>query len=156
MAENTPANEVTINIQYIKDMSLEVPHAPKIFAKMNTAPQIGVDLNITTADLGDSQYEVVLNMRINAQAGDEPLFIMELAYAAACTVKVPEEHKEPILFIEIPRMLFPYARQIISSNLSDAGLPPLMLTPVDFAAVYRNKKEHQQQEAEKQKSTKAN
>jgi len=151
MAENTPANEVTINMQYIKDMSLEVPHAPQIFANINNQPQIGVDLHIDTAKLNDEgQYEVVLNLRINAQVQNEPLFIMELAYAAACTVKVPEEHKEPILFIEIPRMIFPYARQVISSNLADAGLPPLMLTPVDFAAVYRNKKEHEQKKSQEE------
>jgi preprotein translocase subunit SecB len=82
-------------------------------------------------------------MRINAKVAEEPLFIFELSYAAACTVKIPDENKEPVLYIEIPRMLFPYARQIISSNLAEAGLPPLMLTPVDFAAVYKAKKEQQ-------------
>lgn len=143
MAENNAQNEVSINMQYIKDMSLEVPHAPQVFTKLATPPQISVDLNIDTNKLNDEQYEVVLNIHIDAQAEKEPLFIYEIAYAAACTVKLPEEQKEPILFIEIPRMLFPYARQIISTNLSEAGLPPLMLTPVDFAAVYRAKKEQQ-------------
>lgn len=143
MAENTQANEVSINMQYIKDMSLEVPHAPQIFTKMATPPQIRVDLNIDSTKLNDDQYEVTLNIRINADADKEPLFIFELAYAAACTVKLPEEQKEPILYIEIPKMLFPYARQIISSSLSEAGLPPLMLTPVDFAAAYKSKKAQQ-------------
>ena len=143
MSENQEKPEVSINIQYIKDMSLEVPHAPQVFAKINTPPQIGVDLNIDAQKLNDEQFEVTLNMRINANTAEEPLFIFELSYAAACTIKMPEEQKEPILYIEIPRMLFPYARQIISSNLADAGLPPLMLTPVDFAAVYRAKKEQQ-------------
>lgn len=143
MAENTQANEVSINMQYIKDMSLEVPHAPQIFTKMATPPQIRVNLNIDSTKLNDDQYEVTLNLRINADADKEPLFIFELAYAAACTVKLPEEQKEPILYIEIPKMLFPYARQIISSSLAEAGLPPLMLTPVDFAAAYRSKKAQQ-------------
>ena len=143
MSENQEKPEVSINMQYIKDMSLEVPHAPQVFAKINTPPQIGVDLNIDAQKLNDEQFEVTLNMRINANTAEEPLFIFELSYAAACTIKMPEEQKEPILYIEIPRMLFPYARQIISSNLADAGLPPLMLTPVDFAAVYRAKKEQQ-------------
>lgn len=143
MAENTQANEVSINMQYIKDMSLEVPHAPQIFTKMATPPQIRVDLNIDGTKLNDDQYEVTLNLRINADVDKEPLFIFELAYAAACTVKLPEEQKEPFIYIEIPKMLFPYARQIISSSLSEAGLPPLMLTPVDFAAVYKSKKAQQ-------------
>ncbi len=144
MAENNTQNEVSINMQYIKDMSLEVPHAPQIFTKLTNPPQIGVDLNIDTAKLNDNQYEVVLNLRITADAEKQPLFIYELSYAAACTVKMPEEQVEPILFIEIPRLIFPYARQIISTNLSEAGLPPLMLTPVDFAAVYRAKKEQKE------------
>ena len=143
MSENQEKNEVSINMQYIKDMSLEVPHAPQIFAKITTPPQIGVDLNIDAQKLNDEQFEVTLNMRINAKANEETLFIFELSYAAACSVKIPDENKEPVLYIEIPRMLFPYARQIISSNLAEAGLPPLMLTPVDFAAVYRAKKEQQ-------------
>jgi preprotein translocase subunit SecB len=143
MSEEQGKNEVSINMQYIKDMSLEVPHAPEIFAKITTPPQIGVDLNIDAQKLNDDQFEVTLNMRINAKVAEEPLFIFELSYAAACTVKIPDENKEPVLYIEIPRMLFPYARQIISSNLAEAGLPPLMLTPVDFAAVYKAKKEQQ-------------
>jgi preprotein translocase subunit SecB len=143
MSEEQGKNEVSINMQYINDMSLEVPHAPEIFAKITTPPQIGVDLNIDAQKLNDDQFEVTLNMRINAKVAEEPLFIFELSYAAACTVKIPDENKEPVLYIEIPRMLFPYARQIISSNLAEAGLPPLMLTPVDFAAVYKAKKEQQ-------------
>lgn len=140
---NTNTNEVAITLQYIKDMSLEVPHAPQIFAKLNTPPQIGVDLNIDTANLGNDNYEVTLHIRTNASSESEPLFIFELAYSAVCIAKVPAEQLEPFLLIEIPAMLFPYARQIISSNLSAAGLPPLMLNPVDFAAIYRAKKAQQ-------------
>ncbi len=136
-------NEVALNIQYIKDMSLEVPHAPEIFSKLNMPPQLNVDLNIDVNKLTDNQFEVVLNLRINADVEKEKLFIFELSYAAACTIKLPEEQIEPVLFIEIPKLLFPFARHIISSNLANAGLPPLMLTPVDFAAVYKAKKAQQ-------------
>ncbi len=143
MANTAETNEVTLNIQYIKDMSLEVPHAPEIFSKLNTPPQLNVDLNIDVNKLTTNQFEVALNLRINADAEKEKLFIFELSYAAACTVSLPEEQIEPVLFIEIPKLLFPYARQIVSSNLANAGLPPLMLTPVDFAAVYKAKKSQQ-------------
>lgn len=143
MTNSTETNEVTLNVQYIKDMSLEVPHAPEIFSKLNTPPQLNVDLNIDVNKLNLNQYEVALNIRINADAEKEKLFILELSYAAACTVVLPEEQIEPVLFIEIPKLLFPYARQIISSNLANAGLPPLMLTPVDFGAVYKAKKTQQ-------------
>lgn len=140
MSNTAENNEVSLNVQYIKDMSLEIPHAPEIFSKLTATPQIGIDLNIDVKKSQNNQYEVVLNIRINANIEKEPLFIFELAYAALCTANIPEEQKEPVLFIEIPTLLFPYARQIISSNLAEAGLPPLFLTPIDFATVYKNKK----------------
>jgi preprotein translocase subunit SecB len=134
------ANEVSINAQYIKDMSLEVPNAPEIFTKLNTQPQLGVELNVDVKNLSKDNFEVTLNLRINADVEKEKLFILELAFAAACTVKLPEDKIEPVLFIEIPQLLFPYARQIVSSNLANASLPPLLLTPVDFVAVYQSRK----------------
>ena len=139
---NTPEqNIVAINSQYIKDMSLEVPNAPEIYTKLTTQPQIGVELNIDVKKINQEHYEVVLNTRINADVNNEKLFILELAYAASCTIRLPEEQIEPVLFIEIPKMIFPFARQIIASNLSDANMPPLLLSPVDFAAIYRSKKD---------------
>ena len=135
-------NIVAINSQYIKDMSLEVPNAPEIYTKLTTQPQIGVDLNIDVHKMGNSHFEVTLNIRINADINNEKLFIFELAYASVCTIVLPEEQIEPVLFIEIPKMLFPFARQIIASNLSEANMPPLMLAPVDFAAIYLSKKDN--------------
>lgn len=141
MTNSPETAEVAINAQYIKDISLEVPHAPAIFTKLTTQPQIGVDLNIDVNKLADKDYEITLNLKINADINKEKLFIFELSYAAACMISVPEDKLEPILFIEIPKLIFPYARQIVSSNLANANLPPLMLSPVDFAAIYRSKKE---------------
>ncbi len=144
--ENTNEQpELAITMQYIKDMSLETPHAPQIFAKLTTPPKLNVDLNIDVNKLADNQFEVTLNLHLNADIENEKLFILELAYAAACHTTLSEDKVEPALFIEIPTLLFPYARQIISSSLADAGLPPLMLAPVDFAAVYRTKKAQQMQ-----------
>lgn len=141
MTNNTQTGEISINAQYIKDMSLEIPHAPQIFSKLNNPPKINIDLNIDAKKLEEKQYEVVLNVKINSEINKEPLFIFELAYSSINTLDLPDEVLEPVLFVEIPKMLFPYARQIISSNLSEAGLPPLMLSPVDFATLYKNKKE---------------
>lgn len=136
--------ELTITMQYIKDMSLETPHAPHIFSKLNNPPKLSIDLNIDAKNLIESQYEVSLNIKINADVENEKLFIFELSYAAACVAKIPEELIEQALYIQIPTLLFPYARQIISSNLADAGLPPLMLSPVDFATLYKAKKEQKE------------
>ncbi len=140
MENKTPT--VALNMQYIKDLSLEIPHAPQIFSKLNNPPKINVDLNIDAKKIEDTQFEVTLNVRINADLNEEKLFILELAYGAINTITLPEEQIETILFVEIPQLLFPYARQIISSNLAEAGLPPLLLSPVDFARMYQAKKEN--------------
>lgn len=142
MENQTPT--VALNLQYIKDLSLEIPHAPQIFSKLNNPPKINVDLNIDAKKIEDTQFEVTLNVRINADLNEEKLFILELAYGAINTITLPEEQIETILFVEIPQLLFPYARQIISSNLAEAGLPPLLLSPVDFARMYQAKKENNQ------------
>ena len=139
MTENQ--NIVAINSQYIKDMSLEVPNAPAIFEKLTTQPQIAVELNIDAKKVNEDKFEIVLNIRINADINKEKLFIFELAYGAFCTIRQPEEHIEPTLFIEIPKMIYPFARQIVASNLAEANMPPLLLAPVDFVAIYKSKKE---------------
>ena len=132
---------VAINSQYIKDMSLEVPNAPSIYEKLTTQPQIAVELNIDAKKINEDKFEVILNIRINADVNKEKLFIFELAYGAFCTIKLPEEQIEPVLFIEIPKMIYPFARQIVASNLAEANMPPLLLAPVDFVAIYKSKKE---------------
>ncbi len=141
MTNTQEQNQVSIISQYIKDMSLEVPNAPEIYSKISTQPQIGVELNIDVKKMENSMFEVVLNLRINADVNNEKLFIFELAYGSLNLVKLPEENIEPALFIEIPKMLFPFARQIVASNLSEANMPPLLLAPVDFAAIYKSKKD---------------
>jgi preprotein translocase subunit SecB len=141
MTDTQEQNQVSIISQYIKDMSLEVPNAPEIYTKITTQPQIGVELNIDVKKMENSMFEVVLNLRINADINNEKLFIFELAYGSLNLVKLPEENIEPVLFIEIPKMLFPFARQIVASNLAEANIPPLLLAPVDFAAIYKSKKD---------------
>lgn len=141
MTNTQEQNQVSIISQYIKDMSLEVPNAPEIYSKISTQPQIGVELNIDVKKMENSMFEVVLNLRINADVNNEKLFIFELAYGSLNLIKLPEENIEPVLFIEIPKMLFPFARQIVASNLSEANMPPLLLAPVDFTAIYKSKKD---------------
>jgi preprotein translocase subunit SecB len=142
MTNNNEQHLVSIVSQYIKDMSLEVPGAPEIYTKISTQPQIGVELNIDVKKKENDMFEVVLNIRINADIEKEKLFIFELSYGSLNIIKLPEEQIEPVLFIEIPKMLFPFARQIIASNLAEANMPPLLLAPVDFSAIYRTKKDN--------------
>ena len=92
MTDTQEQNQVSIISQYIKDMSLEVPNAPEIYTKITTQPQIGVELNIDVKKMENSMFEVVLNLRINADINNEKLFIFELAYGSLNIVKIPEEN----------------------------------------------------------------
>ena len=140
MSEKIPP--IIINMQYIRDLSLEVPLAPQIFQRINKEPKLSVDLNIDAKNLSDNVFDVSLNIGINADLDTEKLFILELSYASVCTINVEKEDFEKTIFIEIPKLLFPYVRQIISSNTSNAGLPPVVLAPIDFVKNYENKKEN--------------
>ena len=132
---------LAIQSQYIKDMSLEIPLAPAIFKELNQSPAISVDINIANNKLEeDNFYNVSLTAKINADLGDKKLFIVEITYACVAYVNLPAEHLEPVLFIELPRLLFPFVRSAIANNLSAAGLPPIMLNPIDFVGLYNAKK----------------
>lgn len=146
--DNQPQNEkkqqlpaIVINNQYIKDFSLEIPYAPEIFKEIKQNPDVNVDVNVDTKHLEENYFNVELSFSINADAAQKKFFIIELTYAAVVQLNVPQEHVDPVLGIEIPRMLFPFARQIITTSLMEAGLPPFMLNPIDFALLYQAKKQ---------------
>ena len=139
MEDKKPA--IMINSQYIKDLSMEIPHAPHIFKTLNeNAPKIDIEVNLESTNLEDNYYNVMMNIAINGNIKDEKVFILELSYGATVSLNIPKEHCEPVLMIEIPHMLYPFARQIVANTLTNAGLPPLMLTPIDFLALYNTKK----------------
>lgn len=127
---------IIINSQYIKDLSLEIPHAPEIFSKMSQKPELKVEMSVQSQKLANNNYNVCLNIALNGDIESEKLFILELSYAAVVTLNVPAEHLEPVLAVEIPRILFPFARNMVTQCLVEGGLPPFMLAPVDFAALY--------------------
>ena len=135
---NRPA--ILINSQYIKDLSLEIPHAPEIFSKMHQKPELKVDMNVQSQKLASGDYNVTLNIAINGDIADEKLFIIELSYAAVVSINLPQEHIEPVLAIEIPHLIFPFARNVITQCLTEGGLPKFMLNPVDFAVLYAARK----------------
>lgn len=135
---NRPA--ILINNQYIKDLSFEIPHAPEIFKKLTQQPELKIDIDVQTKALEENHFNVTLNIAMNGNISGEPLFILELSYAAVVSLNVAQEHIEPVLAIEIPRLLFPFARNIVTQCLSEGGLPPIMINPIDFAAVYASRK----------------
>lgn len=127
-----------IHYQYIKDLSFEVPSAPGIFARIGQQqPKIDVRVSVDANSLAENQYEVVLQIAAKCEASDSVAFVLELSYAGLFGVNVADELVRPMLLIECPRMLFPFARHIISNATRDGGFMPLVLGPVDFVRLYQ-------------------
>lgn len=120
-----------------------MPGAPAIYGEMQGQnPNIPIHVDINAAQLHDNTYEVVLHLKVEARLADgKPVFIVELAYGGIFTLAVPAEHVQPMLLIECPRMLFPFARNIIADLTRDGGFPPLMIQPIDFVALFRARAE---------------
>ncbi|MFT8885558.1 MAG: protein-export chaperone SecB [Acetobacter papayae] len=143
-----PALPLSVNLQYTRDLSFEVPAGAEIFATLRNQPQIGVNIDVQANRLHDDQmiYEVVLTIKTEAKESPETeggapgrtVFIAELVYAAVVTLtNPPQELIEPILLVEVPRLIFPYARNIISDVTRDGGFPPIGLQPIDFVALWQ-------------------
>jgi preprotein translocase subunit SecB len=130
---------LNITHQYTKDLSFENPAAPGLFINAQTEPpSIDIDVRVEAQALGSNTYEVVLHIRVNATAGSTTLFIAEIAYAAIAEIgEVPEEHLHPFIVIQVPQMIFPFARSILSGMISEGGFPPVLISPVDFVEMYR-------------------
>jgi preprotein translocase subunit SecB len=127
-----------VNAQYIKDLSFENPRAPNSLIATKEQPQVEVNVNVNATALREGLYEVALSTRVEARVGTDPAFIAELVYAGVFTIpKLPDEHLRPVLLIECPRLLFPFARRIIGDVTRDGGFPPLLINPIDFADLYR-------------------
>ena len=133
---------LTIHGQYIKDLSFENPRAPQSLIEQKQ-PQLSLNVNVTTRQFDTKTFEVTMTVEANAQTPEkEPLFMLELVYAGTVTIgDVPQEHYGPLLLIETPRLLVPFARAIVANATREAGFPPLNIAPVDFVALYRQQLE---------------
>ncbi len=140
-ADTTPA--AGLLSQYVKDLSFENPNAPAIF-QVQTAPQIDVQFNIGTAQVGEDVHEVLLRVEVRAETEGQVAFIVELTYAGLFGLRnIPLEHVQPFLLAEAPRLLFPFARRVLADAVRDGGFQPLLLEPIDFAAIYMQQAEAQ-------------
>jgi preprotein translocase subunit SecB len=133
------AIQIQINAQYTKDFSFENPNAPASLQPKEQQPSIAVNVDVSANRVTESDlYEVVLKINADAKRDTEQLFLAELTYAGLFTIKnVPQEQVTPLLLIECPRLLFPFARNIMAEATRDGGFPPLLIQPVDFAAMFR-------------------
>ncbi|WP_376097506.1 protein-export chaperone SecB [Roseomonas sp. CCTCC AB2023176] len=136
---------LVVNAQYVKDLSFEVPGAPEIYTQLREQPRIDIALDVQARPLQQdgNLFEVVLQIRCDAKLGDTTAFIAELAYGGIFTVNVANELVEPILLVECPRLLFPFARNILSDVTRDGGFMPVLLTPIDFVALWQSRRSEQ-------------
>ncbi len=174
MSETTPGPQdqaqtppLMVNIQYVKDLSFEVPNAPAIYTQLRAQPQVNINLDVNARRLQENQhvYEVTLMIRAearepvqgagNGQASDggpeagssasaPTVFVAELAYAGVFTLSnLPDNAIEPVLLVECPRILFPFARNILSDITREGGFPPVLLQPIDFVALWQGRRQAQ-------------
>lgn len=151
MSEQAPdSNAPVFSIEkiYVKDLSVEVPNAPHCFLEREQA-QVSLQMQTGGEAVGDGVFNVVLTLTVTAKIGEKTQFLVEAAQAGIFQIRnVPDEELEPIIAVACPNILFPYARETISDAITRAGFPPVLLAPVNFEAIYRQRLEQQQAQAE--------
>ena len=142
--EAAPPPQLNVLAQYTKDLSFENPNAPASLAPQQQQPAINIQINVSANNVAENEYEVTLSVEGKAETAGKVMFSFDLAYAGVFRiVNVPKENLHPLVMIECPRLLFPFAREIIATAVRDGGFPPLMLDPVDFVGLYRQNMERQ-------------
>lgn len=131
------APRVQVVGQYIKDLSFE---NPGVIGGQQARPQIELNVDLQARQVEAEHYEVELKLRVNAKTDERALFLLELVYGGLFQLhNIPDEVRQQVLLIEAPHILFPFARRIVADIVRDGGMPPLMIEPIDFAALYRAK-----------------
>ena len=142
----SPQPTFSIEKVYLKDLSVEVPNAPEVFAE-HEAPAMEVNLNSAARTLSDGLYEVVLTVTITARVKDKTIFLVEAAQAGLFQIRnVPQQDVGPLLGIACPNTLFPYVRETISSVTARAGFQPVIMAPMSFEGLYHQQMQQMQQQ----------
>lgn len=125
---------------YVKDLSLEIPNAPSIFLERDT-PEINLQLGTKSQGIDEELYEVLLTVTVTAKIKDKIMFLVEAQQAGIFRIRhIPDEEIDPVLGIGCPNILFPYMREVVSDIVTRAGFPPVILNPVNFEALYNQKR----------------
>ena len=136
---------MTITGQYLKDLSFESPNVPASLVAGLPMPTIDVNVDVQAKPMGDGRFEVVLRITANASRDSGPVFVAEVLYAGLFAFQnMKQEALHAACLIECPRLLFPYARRVVSDITRDGGFPPLLLDPIDFSDLYRQHMEKAQ------------
>ena len=143
-AEGNGAAQVQPSIrilgQYLKDLSFENPNAPQSLGTQQNQPDINVSINVNARNLTATDFEVELHLDAKATNEDKVIFATDLVYAGTFRLEnFPAQMMHPAVLIECPRLLFPFARQIMAEATRNGGFPPLMLDPIDFGAMYQKR-----------------
>jgi preprotein translocase subunit SecB len=138
--EQAEVPSLAVLAQYVKDLSFENPTAPRSLMAQEQQPNIQINVNVNARGMSESDVEVEIKIEGQAGEGAETLFRFELLYAGVFRISgVPQESRGPLVLIECPRLLFPFVRQIVADAVRNGGFPPLMLDPIDFATLYRQR-----------------
>jgi len=152
-----PTMPIVVNAQYVKDLSFENPNPIESLQASDKTPEIAININVTAKPVAESAYEVSLLLKAEAVRDEKPMFIVELDYSGIFSIgDIPEETIKPLLMIECPRILFPYARGIIANTTREGGYPALSINPIDFAELYRNQGGEAQTESTESESKTVN
>jgi preprotein translocase subunit SecB len=141
---HTPAGppQLFINAQYVKDLSFENPRAPQSLLQQKAQPEVSLDVDVKARNLGPDLFEVALTISAEAKAEGETAFIVQLTYCGVVSAQnATPDMLTAMILIETPRLLFPFARNVIATATRDGGFPPLLINPIDFAALVRREQE---------------
>jgi preprotein translocase subunit SecB len=134
--------------QYIKDLSVESPSVPQVF-QWQDQPSVDVSFNLSVSQASEDVHEVLLKIEVKAQSQNGVHFLVDLSFAGLFGLRnFPDEAVSAFLLVEAPRMLFPFARQIVCESVQNMGFPPLLLEPIDFTAAYLAQMQAAQQQGE--------
>jgi preprotein translocase subunit SecB len=148
MTTNQQQATFAIDKIYVKDLSLEIPNAPQIFLE-RAQPEVTVQLHTEGASISDGVYQVTLTVTVTAKIGDKTMFLVEAGQAGIFQIRnVPQQDMDPILSIACPNILFPFARETIADAVTRAGFPAVLLSPVNFEAIYQQRMQQQQGQQE--------
>jgi preprotein translocase subunit SecB len=146
---------LTVSAQYVKDLSFENPAPLANITGNEERPSISIHIEAQAHNLSERNFEVTLRVQVDAKRKETQVFLLDLEYAGAFTIghDVPEEYLRPILMVECPRILFPFARSIVATTTQEGGYPALLLTPVDFADLYQRQIAQEQGQSPEQQPT---
>jgi preprotein translocase subunit SecB len=131
---------LNVLVQYVKDLSFENPNAPRSLGPRESAPDIGIQVNVNARQLAPTDFEVSVTLEASAGQGADLMFKFELDYCGVFRLlNIPQEQIHPIVMIECPRLLFPFLRQIVADATRNGGFPPLYIDPIDFMALYQQR-----------------